>query len=991
MRKYIVIILVLIGFSSIAQTPPRTGYLVQPAKWKFVNPIWLDSGAYITKISKTSGQNRYLVYDSVKGAIGYRYATTIDTTSLSNRINLKLNISDTAAMLSPYLKSAVTSVGLSMPNAFSVANSPITSTGTIAVTGAGTAAQYIRGDGQLATLPSGASGGSSVNYYLNGSVNQGTIGGSVYYEMNKTSIIGAGTDFALAGNGLISQFITDVADPNRLQIPAGNWNFEIYMSASSSGGTPKFYVELLKYDGTNFTSIASSSANPEAITNGTTIDLYLTALAIPQTTLLATDRLAIRVYIVNSTGGRTITMHTENSHLCEIITNFAGGVSALNGLTANTQYLAVGTSGNDFAINSLTDTHTFNLPTASSTKRGALSSTDWSTFNGKMNYSDTVSLSNRINLRVKYTDTSSMLSKYLRAADTLKLRQAVNLRVKYTDTSTMLSKYLRSADTLKLSNRINLRVKYTDTSTMLSKYLRAADTLKLSNRINLKQNTLSLTTTGSSGAATLVGATLNIPQYSGGVTSVTGTAPVVSSGGTTPAISMAAATTFVDGYLTSTDWTTFNNKGSGTVQSVSTGLGLSGGTITTNGTLLVDTASASIISRERAAMKFYPINSNPNSYLTTAVTSVAALTLGTSGTDLSSTVANGTTTPVITLNVPTASAVNRGALSSTDWSTFNGKESILTFSRGLSRSTNTVRLDTSKSYLWTAGVKLSGLSNTFGQSRVAVIDSVTGAVGYKYISSGGSYSASRGLTLGGTTFRLDSAITNLTYTGSGAVSKPVFKFNGTFYSGGTATTTKPMILIEPSGTTSTGWNTSGTLLGINATDYSVSLIDLQRAGGSKFKVVGNGTVTFGSASYAISNGIANFVDYQGDRFIFSWGTKMKTLVDGNLSLTNFAETSFGRLQFGGTTSSFPSLKRSTTTLQVRLADDSGDADLSAATITSTATVILKGYTVATLPTGTVGMTAYVTNALAPTYGAAVVGGGAVIAKVFYNGTSWITD
>ena len=47
---------------------------------------------------------------------------------------------------------------------------------------------------------------------------------------------------------------------------------------------------------------------------------------------------------------------------------------------------------------------------------------------------------------------------------------------------------------------------------------------------------------------------------SGGVTSVTGTAPVVSSGGTTPAISMAAATTSVNGYLTSTDWTTFNNK-----------------------------------------------------------------------------------------------------------------------------------------------------------------------------------------------------------------------------------------------------------------------------------------------------------------------------------------------------------------------------------------------------------------------------------------------
>jgi len=59
------------------------------------------------------------------------------------------------------------------------------------------------------------------------------------------------------------------------------------------------------------------------------------------------------------------------------------------------------------------------------------------------------------------------------------------------------------------------------------------------------------------------------------------------------------------------------------------------------------------------------------------VTSVAALTLGTTGTDLSSTVANGTTTPVITLNVPTASAANRGALSAADWSTFNGKQAAL--------------------------------------------------------------------------------------------------------------------------------------------------------------------------------------------------------------------------------------------------------------------------------------------------------------------------
>ena len=44
----------------------------------------------------------------------------------------------------------------------------------------------------------------------------------------------------------------------------------------------------------------------------------------------------------------------------------------------------IGTSGTDFAISSAGGTHTFNLPTASAANRGALSSADWSTFNGKL-------------------------------------------------------------------------------------------------------------------------------------------------------------------------------------------------------------------------------------------------------------------------------------------------------------------------------------------------------------------------------------------------------------------------------------------------------------------------------------------------------------------------------------------------------------------------------------------------------------------------------
>ena len=50
----------------------------------------------------------------------------------------------------------------------------------------------------------------------------------------------------------------------------------------------------------------------------------------------------------------------------------AGGITTLNTLTAATQSFATGTAGNDFAISSATSTHTFNLPDASATARGVI-------------------------------------------------------------------------------------------------------------------------------------------------------------------------------------------------------------------------------------------------------------------------------------------------------------------------------------------------------------------------------------------------------------------------------------------------------------------------------------------------------------------------------------------------------------------------------------------------------------------------------------------
>ena len=79
----------------------------------------------------------------------------------------------------------------------------------------------------------------------------------------------------------------------------------------------------------------------------------------------------------------------------------------------------------------------------------------------------------------------------------------------------------------------------------------------------------------------------------GSVTAVTGTAPIASSGGTAPDISIPQANGSTDGFLDSADWTTFNGKQD--VLSAGTGISIianvvtntapsSGGTVTTTGT-----------------------------------------------------------------------------------------------------------------------------------------------------------------------------------------------------------------------------------------------------------------------------------------------------------------------------------------------------------------------------------------------------------------------
>ena len=102
----------------------------------------------------------------------------------------------------------------------------------------------------------------------------------------------------------------------------------------------------------------------------------------------------------------------------------------------------------------------------------------------------------------------------------------------------------------------------------------------------------------------------------------------------------------------------------------------------------------------------------------------------------------------------------------------------------------------------------------------------------------GAFGGISTLTTDGTNLTLAGRLTN-TYTS--LADAPAKSFTGAWFTGGLPATTKPHFLIEPTGTTSTAWSTSGTGLGVNAASgFAGRLLDLQINGTSRFYVDNNG-------------------------------------------------------------------------------------------------------------------------------------------------------
>lgn len=145
-----------------------------------------------------------------------------------------------------------------------------------------------------------------------------------------------------------------------------------------------------------------------------------------------------------------------------------------------------------------------------------------------------------------------------------------------------------------------------------------------------------------------------------------------------------------------------------------------------------------------------------------------------------------------------------------------------TISTGLTVNTTTVSGASANDLLISDGTKLQKLTPGTGVSTALAnaVDAASGFLTYGIIGTSGT--------------KLGFLNTSNTWSAAqifstnGAASTPPVLLSGTWFTGGSGTTTKPALLIEPTGTTSTAWSTSGTGLGLNApSGFAGNLLDLK--------------------------------------------------------------------------------------------------------------------------------------------------------------------
>jgi hypothetical protein len=465
------------------------------------------------------------------------------------------------------------------------------------------------------SIPSGGSGGGGVVYYLNFNTAADAPLTNIPQTPNATKELGIVGDvtatsyrspiLSTASYDFLASFVTDVSVPSSTTIPAGIWDFNIFVESTTTNSANQVYfkVEILKYDGVNAPTLLATS-NDVYIYDPAEINQQIASVIMPQTTILSTDRIVVYLYGRAHQNNNRLTFHFGGnypSHTHSTIPSVTGtGVAkVVNGVFQSPASTIVNA---DVSATAAIDVSKLSgvVAKAGDTMTGKLIAAATDT-ESKFNIGNAItgtSPTTTVNGDVWITNANRLAYRsnndfYTSAALTLQNAFNQPQSIDVTSATTALRVTQRGAGEA-------LRVEDDTTPDATAFVISNAGKVGIGVTPDASV-ALSVDTSGvkfGDGTIQTTAAT-----GSGTVTSVTGTSPIASSGGATPAISIAnaaadgatkgaaafnasdfdatagvvsidytngqAASASVKGFLTSTDWTTFNSKGAGTVTSVS--------------------------------------------------------------------------------------------------------------------------------------------------------------------------------------------------------------------------------------------------------------------------------------------------------------------------------------------------------------------------------------------------------------------------------------
>jgi len=394
----------------------------------------------------------------------------------------------------------VTSVGITTTaSALSITSSPVTTSGNIGVNFSGSSTQYVAGDGTLVTFPTIVTEAQNLICDVYNETGATLTKGTVVYinggHGNLPTVTKAlATSDATSAQtfGIVQANITNmnnghvvvIGNLTDLDTQAYAEGTQLYLSSTTAGAytSVKQYAPAhLVYVGIVVRSHPTQGIIQVKIQNGFEMDeLHNVSAQSPSngnilqyvsSTSLWTS---VAGTTTNIAEGTNLYYTDARSRAALSFTAGSGAYNSTTGvITIPTNNTQITNGSNYITLASLSattplaynnTTGAFTIQVANTSQSGYLTNTDWNTFNGKAN-----ALSGTINT-IAYWDSATTIA------------------------SLALTTY--------------------PSLTELS-YVKGV-TSSIQTQIDSKQGTLTLTTTGTSGAATLVGNTLNIPQYSGG-------------------------------------------------------------------------------------------------------------------------------------------------------------------------------------------------------------------------------------------------------------------------------------------------------------------------------------------------------------------------------------------------------------------------------------------------------------------------------------------